>query len=82
MQARVLAMALCLSVTNRCSIKTDERIGLVLALTLLSTYPTLCYKKIQVSTKIRVLPSGTLSRTPELEKILFRHIDRQNVLST
>jgi len=25
----------------------------------LSTYPTLCYKEIQLSTKIRVLPSGT-----------------------
>ena len=30
---------------------------------LLSTTPTLCFKEIQVSTKIRVLPSGTFSYT-------------------
>jgi len=52
MVARVLAMALCLrlsvSVTSRCSIETVERIGLVLAWELLSTYPTPCFKEIQV----------------------------------
>ena len=42
------------SVTSRCSIKMVERIGLVLASVLLSTYPTLRFKEIQVSTKIRV----------------------------
>ena len=31
------------------------------------TYPTLCYKEIWVSPKIRVLPSVTLSQTPDLE---------------
>jgi len=40
-----------------CSIETVERIGPVLAWELLST---LCCKKIQVPSKIRVLPSGTL----------------------
>jgi len=34
---------------------------------LFSTCPTLCYNEIQISTKIRVLPSGTLSQTPDLE---------------
>jgi len=32
-----------------------------------STYPTLCCKEIWVSSKIRVLPSGTLSQTPDSE---------------
>ena len=32
-----------------------------------STYPTLCCKEIWVSAKIRVLPSGALSRTPDFE---------------
>ena len=42
----VLAMGLCLSVrlsvTSRCSIKTNERIELLLAYELPSTHPTLC----------------------------------------
>jgi len=32
MLARVPAMALCLSVTSRCSIERDERIGLILGM--------------------------------------------------
>jgi len=32
-----------------------------------STFPILCYGEIQVSPKIKVLPSGTLSQTPVLE---------------
>ena len=40
-----------------------------------------CFQEIHVTTKIRVLPSGTLSQTPDLENLL-RRIDRQNVLST
>jgi len=61
MLARVLAMALCLclSVTSRCSIKRDEQINLVLAWDFLSTSPALCFKEIQLSTKISVLLSGT-----------------------
>ena len=31
--------------------------------------------------KIRVLPSGTLSQTVDLEKNFLRYIDRRNVLS-
>jgi len=69
MLARVLAMALCLSVcarlsvTSRSSIETDERIELFLARELPSTHPTLCSEEIRVSPKTRVLPSGTLSQT-------------------
>jgi len=39
-----------------------------LARRLLSTSPTLCFKEIQVSTTIMVFLSGTLSKTPALEK--------------
>ena len=80
MLARVLAMAMypCLSVClSQVGVETDKRIGLVLAWELPSTYPTLCYKEIQVSSKIRVLPSGTL----DLEKFFQHHIDRRSVLS-
>jgi len=51
------------SVTNQCSIKTVKRIGLFLARKLPSTYITLCFKEIQVPSKIRALPSGTLLQT-------------------
>ena len=47
------------SVTSRCSIESDERIDVVIAYRLFSTSPTLCCKEIQVSTKTRVLSSGT-----------------------
>jgi len=69
MLARVaMAQCLCLSVTSRCSVEMDGRIELVFGVyRLLSTYPSLCYKEIQVSTKINVLPSGTLSQIPDLE---------------
>ena len=49
-----------------------------LACRLFSTYLTLCYKEIQVSAQMRVLPSGTLPQTPDF--ILYRRIDRRNVL--
>jgi len=52
-----------------------------LAQKLPSTTPTLCCKEIQVSTKIRVLVSGTFSSTPDLENFATR-IDSRNVLST
>jgi len=56
-----VSVSVCLLVTSRCSIKRDERINLVLARGLLSTSPIHCFKDIQVSTKIRVHPSGSLS---------------------
>jgi len=59
-----LCLAVCLSVTSRCSIEMDE----VVFCMLLSTYPTPCFKEIQVSTKIRALLSETLSQTPDLER--------------
>jgi len=48
-----------------------------LAWRLSSTYPTLCYKEIWVSPKIRVIPSWTLSQTTDLEiSISPRQVDR------
>ena len=67
------SVCVCLSQVDVRSIEMAERIGLVLAWELLSTYPTLCCKEIQVPSKIRVLPSRCLLR---------QHIDRLSVLST
>jgi len=54
----VCAVVTCLSVTSWYCTETTGWIELFLAWTLLSTYPTLCYKEIWVSPKTRVLPSG------------------------
>ena len=79
-----MALCLCLSVTvtSRCSIETVERIWLVLAWGLLSNYRTLCCKETQVPSKIRVLPSGILLQTLDLENFWPQHIDLRSVLST
>ena len=42
------------------------------ARTLLSTYPTQYCKEILAATKIRVLPSGTLPKTPDLHNFAYR----------
>ena len=65
-----VSICVCLSVTSRSFIETVERIELVLACELPSTYLTQCYKKICLSPKITVGPlltSGTWLQT------LFRH---------
>jgi len=44
-----------------------------------STYPTLCVKQIWVSPEIRVLPSGTLTQTLDLEnfaKAILRVVNK------
>ena len=51
-----------------------------LARRLLSTCPTLCFKEIQVSTKIRVLPSGTSSHTPDFENIASAYRSSKRVV--
>ena len=61
---RVLAMTLCLSVchnfTSRCSVETAERIALVFAWELPSTYPTLCCKEIQeLCSKLQTLEQSS-----------------------
>jgi len=62
-----LSVRLCLSVISRCSIKRNERINLFLAWRLFSTSLTRCFKEIQISTKIRVIPAGTFSPTLSLD---------------
>ena len=75
MPARVLAMTLCLSVclsvTSRSSIDKVERIELVVG-TGASFHPSYTVlKRNSGVSKIRVLPSGTLSQTPHLENFNF-----------
>jgi len=72
MLERVLAMALCLSVSVSVGVlsKRLNESDWCLAWGLLSTCPTLCSKEIQVSPKIRVLSSGILSQTPNLDLAL------------
>ena len=69
MLARVLAMAPCLSVsvTNRSSIQTAERIGRFFGMGAFFDLSYMCFKKILVTPKIGVLPSGTLLQTLDLE---------------
>ena len=77
----MLAMGLCLSVTSRSSSETGEQIGLVLARELHSTYPTLCYKEIHVSSKIRVLLSGILLQTLDLANFATAHRSSKRVIN-
>jgi len=55
-------VCLCLSQVRVLSKRLNES-GWFLAHELLSTYPTQCYKEIQVSSKITVLLTGTLLQT-------------------
>jgi len=64
MLALYLLSAVRLSATSQYCIEMTGRNKLVFGTEACSTYPTLCYKKIRVSAKITVLPSGTLSQTP------------------
>jgi len=60
-----VCLSVCLSVTSRCSIETTERIELVFGTELPSAFATLGYKEIRISRKTTILPSGTLSQTPD-----------------
>ena len=66
---------------SKCSIETAEQVELVfgMGVSFHSSYTVL--KEIWVSPKMRVLPSGTLTLTPDL-KILLQYINRRNVLSS
>jgi len=61
MLARILAIALC-CVCHKSGVlsKRLNESGWFLAGELLSTYPTLRYNRIQITSKIGILPSGTL----------------------
>jgi len=97
----MLALCLCLSV---CLSVCLSQVGVLskrmdgsswfLACRLHSTSHTLCCMKIHVSTKVTVLPSGTLSHTPDFKKFCFgisivetcyrlssRKVDAQSVIN-
>jgi len=42
---------------------------------------TLCEKEIQLSPKIRALPSGTLSKTPDLENFAMAYQSSKRVIN-
>jgi len=67
MPARLLAMTMCLSVMNQCSVETDGRIELVLrvAASFDLSYRLRCLTRNLCTSKVYVLPSGTLSQTPQ-----------------
>jgi len=63
-----LSVHLCLSVTSGVLSKGKDRlICFFLVWRFLSTSPILCFKEVQVCTKMRVLSSGTFSWALELE---------------
>ena len=67
-------MTLCLSVClSVCVCVCLNQPSWFLAWELHSTLPTLCFKEIQVSPKIRVLPSGTLPQTLDLENFAMAY---------
>jgi len=62
------------------TVKTAELFELVLVWELPLTCAILCFKENQVPTKIRVLPSGTLSQTLDLENFtMASHIVKELV---
>ena len=81
MLARVLAMALCLFLSQVSVIqKRLVETGWFLAWELLSTYHTRCYKEIQAPSKIRVLPSRTLLQTLGLENFASVYRSSKHVI--
>jgi len=82
--ARVLAMALCLSVCHKSQFYRNgraHRAGFFLVRELPSSYSMLRYKKIRVSPKVRALRSGTLSYTPGLENFTTTHRSSKRVIN-
>ena len=87
MLARVLAMALCLSVRPSVRLsqvgvlsKLSDESGWFSAWELPSTYPTLYYKEIQVPSKITALPPGTLLQTLDLENFATAYRSSKHVI--
>ena len=83
-------MGLCLSVRVRVRLsqvgilsKRMNELGWFLAWELHSTYPTLCYKEIHVPSKIglRVLPSGILLQTLDLENFATAYRSSKRVIN-
>ena len=79
-------VSVCLSVRVRLSqvgvlSKRMNESGWFLARELHSTYPTLCYKEIHVPSKIRVLPSGILLQTLDLENFATAYRSSKRVVN-
>ena len=70
MLSSCVRLSACPSVCHRYCIETTGRIELVLAWRLSFTCPILCCEEIWVVPKVRVIPSGTLSQTPDLENFV------------
>ena len=66
---RPVSVSVCLrlSLTSWCYLETAGRIELICARKLLSTYPTLCCKKIRYLQKMAI-PSGTFSSGADFAK--------------
>jgi len=81
-----MALCLCLSQVGVLKKRLDES-SWFLAWGLLSTCPTLCFKEIQISSKIRVLFSGTLLQTRGISiveaccQLSARKVDAQSVIN-
>ena len=63
-----MSVSLCLSVSSRSSIETDERIELVFG-TRASFHPAYTVLKDNLGISKRVLPSGTFSQTPNFASV-------------
>jgi len=74
-----VCLYLCLSQVGVLSKRMNES-SWFLVWELPSTYPALCEKEILVSLKIRVLPSGTLSQTPDLENFATAYRSLKHVI--
>jgi len=81
-------VSVCLSVRVRVRLsqvgvlsKRMNESGWCLAKEVHSTYSTLCCKEIHVPSKIRVLPSGILLQTLELEKFATAYRSSKRVIN-
>jgi len=73
-----VCVCVCLSQVDVLSKRMNES-SWFLAWELHSTYPTLCYKEIHVPSKIRVLPSGFLLQTLDLENFATEYRSSKRV---
>jgi len=75
-----VVMCLCVSVTRQYCIEMAAWIELIFACRFPSICATMYFKEIRVPLKIRVLPSGTLSQTLDLENFTTAQHWSENVI--
>ena len=68
------------SARSQCSIETAEQIGLVFWHVSFFELSTLCFEEIQVPSKIRVHPSGTLLQTLDLDNFATAYRSLKRVI--